>query len=46
MISTSGGEKKGVDVYTFDDDGDQILFESFDNDGNLKSRTVWTYFKP
>ena len=42
----SGGEKKGVDVYTFDDDGDQILFESFDNDGNLKSRTVWTYFKP
>ena len=42
----SGGEKKGVDVYTFDDDGDKVLFETFTNDGALQSKTVWTYFKP
>ena len=42
----SSGKKMGVDVYTFDDDGDQVLFETYDNDGVLQSKTVWTYFKP
>lgn len=40
----SGGEKKGVDVYTFDDDGNTLLFETYDNSGVLQHKTVYTYY--
>ncbi|MBQ6603868.1 MAG: hypothetical protein IJH99_10770 [Eubacterium sp.] len=40
----SGGVDKGDDVWTYDDEGNPLMYEYIDTDGVLQNKRVYTYF--